>query len=38
MAFTVTDFADLIQLLNAHPEWRAELRRQILDEEFLKLP
>ncbi len=38
MAFTVTDFTDLIDLLNRHPKWRAELRRQILDEEFLKLP
>lgn len=38
MAFIVADFKDFMQLLNEHPEWRSELRRQILDEEFLKLP
>ena len=38
MAFTVSDYADLIKLLREHPEWRAELRREILDDEFLRLP
>ncbi|HEX6030153.1 MAG TPA: hypothetical protein VFY90_01900, partial [Tepidiformaceae bacterium] len=38
MAFTVRDYQDLIRLLREHPEWRAELRREILDEEFLQLP
>ncbi len=38
MAFTVTDFHDLVRLLEAHPEWRAELRRLVLSEELLRLP
>lgn len=38
MAFTVQDFHDLVRLLEAHPEWRAELRRLILAEELLELP
>jgi len=38
MAFTVADYSDLIKLLREHPEWREELRREILDDEFLKLP
>ena len=38
MAFTVTDYSDFIKLLREHPEWREELRREILDDEFLKLP
>ncbi|MER3449647.1 MAG: hypothetical protein C4315_07750, partial [Chloroflexota bacterium] len=38
MPFTVEDFRDLIKLLEAHPEWRAELRRMILTEELLLLP
>lgn len=38
MAFTVSDFQDLMRLLREHPEWKAELRQQILDEEFLRLP
>jgi hypothetical protein len=38
MAFTVQDFHDLVALVTQHPEWRAELRRLVLTEEFLALP
>jgi hypothetical protein len=38
MAFTVRDFHDLVELLEQHPEWRAELRRLVLSEELLALP
>ncbi|HEY7490054.1 MAG TPA: hypothetical protein VIH59_02945 [Candidatus Tectomicrobia bacterium] len=38
MAFTVRDFHDLVELLEQHPEWRAELRRLVLTEELLALP
>jgi len=38
MAFTVSDFNDLVQLLNAHPEWRGELRRLVLSDDILELP
>lgn len=38
MAFTVRDFRDLVELLEQHPEWRAELRRLVLTEELLALP
>jgi hypothetical protein len=38
MAFTVRDYQDLLNLLSRHPEWREELRRAILSEDFLALP
>ena len=38
MAFTVNDFADLKQLLFAHPEWRVDLRQILLTDELLSLP
>lgn len=38
VAFTVTDFHDLVRLLEEHPEWRAELRRLLLPQELLDLP
>jgi hypothetical protein len=38
MPFTVDDFQDLIRLLAQRPEWRAELRRQVLSDELLELP
>jgi len=38
MTFTVRDFRDLVELLEQHPEWRAELRRLVLTEELLALP
>jgi chromosome segregation ATPase len=38
MAFTVRDFHDLVELLEQHPTWRAEVRRLVLTDEILKLP
>ena len=38
MAFKVPEFRDLVQILEQHPEWRAELRRLVLTEELLTLP
>lgn len=38
MAFTVSDFRDLLKLLEAHPEWRGELRRHVLGEEWVEVP
>ena len=38
MAFPVSEFRDLIQLLEQHPAWREELRRWVLTEELLALP
>ncbi len=38
MAFTVREYRDLLTLLNAHPEWREELRNALLSEDFLALP
>jgi hypothetical protein len=38
MSFTIDDFPDLLRLLEAHPEWRAELRRVLLGDEILALP
>jgi predicted nuclease with TOPRIM domain len=38
VAFAVEDFRDLLQLLRDHPEWKAELRRELLGEELLQLP
>ena len=38
MPFTTEDLHDLIRLVEAHPEWRAELRRLVLTEELLSLP
>ena len=38
MAFTVEDFQDLLRMLDQRPEWRAELRRQVLTDELLELP
>lgn len=38
MAFEVTDFRDLVRLLEEHPEWRADLRRLVLTDELLELP
>lgn len=34
----ITDFHDVVRLLEQHPEWRAELRRLVLTEELLALP
>src|SRR5215475_196778 len=38
MPFTADEFHDLIRLVEAHPEWRAELRRLVLTDELLALP
>jgi len=38
MEFTVEHFHDLTQLLEEHPEWRAELRRLVLTDDILSLP
>lgn len=38
MSFTVKEYRDLLELLAAHPEWREELRRALLSEDFLALP
>ncbi len=38
MPFAVEDFHDLLRLLEAHPEWRADLRRVVLTESLLALP
>lgn len=34
----ITHFEDILQVLDAHPEWREELRRRVLTEELLSLP
>lgn len=38
MAFTVNDYQDLVELLRQRPEWQAELRHLLLDDDFLALP
>jgi chaperonin cofactor prefoldin len=38
VAFSVEDFQGLLRLLEQHPEWRAELRRQVLSDELLEMP
>jgi hypothetical protein len=34
----IKDFHDVVRLLEAHPEWRAELRRLVLTDDLLALP
>ncbi len=38
MAFGVSDFHELVSLLEQHPEWRRELRLLLLSDELLALP
>lgn len=38
MAFQVSDFQDLICLLQEHPEWQAQLRNILLSEDVWALP
>jgi TolA-binding protein len=38
MPFTVSDFNDLLQLLDDHPQWRFELRQRLMSEDFEALP
>ena len=34
----ITDFHDVVRLLEEHPEWLAELRRLVLTNDLLALP
>jgi hypothetical protein len=38
MPFAVEDFHDLLRILKERPDWREELRRQVLTDELLSLP
>jgi septation ring formation regulator EzrA len=38
MPFTISDFHDLVRILEERPEWREELRRLMLTDELLSLP
>ncbi|WP_169238873.1 hypothetical protein [Candidatus Roseilinea sp. NK_OTU-006] len=38
MPFTVSDFHDLVELLEQQPSWRAEMRRLLLTDDILRLP
>ncbi|MFN7162486.1 MAG: hypothetical protein ACK4NB_05445 [Fimbriimonadales bacterium] len=38
MAFTVTDFEDLLRILEEKPEWRQRMREAILGRQWLELP
>ncbi len=38
MPFTISEFEDLLQILQQHPEWRTRLLETLLGEEFLTLP
>jgi len=38
VAFQVADLHDLLALLRDHPEWRDQLRRELLADDFLALP
>lgn len=38
MAFAVNDLQDFLSLLREHPEWRADVRKEILGDELLALP
>lgn len=38
MAFKISDFHDLVDLLETHPRWRAQLRRLVLTEDVVALP
>lgn len=38
MTFTVSDFHDLVEILETQPEWRAEMRRLVLTDDVLGLP
>jgi predicted nucleic acid-binding Zn-ribbon protein len=38
VAFEPSDFEELIQFLDAHPDLKDQLRRRILSDEFLRLP
>jgi predicted nuclease with TOPRIM domain len=38
MSFQVSDFSDLVRLLQEHPEWQTQLRNVLLSDDFLALP
>ncbi len=38
MAVVIREFHDILRALETHPEWREELRRYILSDDFLALP
>ncbi len=38
MSFTIQDFQDLLQLLRERPDWRAQMERALLGDEFRSLP
>ena len=38
MAMQVEDVRDLLRIIRANPEWKAELRREVLGDELLALP
>jgi seryl-tRNA synthetase len=38
MSFTVNDLNDMIQLLEQHPDWREELQRALMTDDFIALP
>ncbi len=38
MPFTISDFHDLVELLEQQPGWRAEIRRLVLTDDILRLP
>lgn len=38
MPFMVEDFHDLMRILKERPDWREELRRQVLTDDLLSLP
>jgi hypothetical protein len=37
VALDVTDLSQLVELIEAHPEWRVQLRRVLLDDELARL-
>ena len=37
MSFAVADFADFLTVLRAHPEWQAELRHILLEDELAEI-
>ncbi len=38
MPLAARERRELVEALHKHPEWRRELRSELLDDEFLKLP
>jgi hypothetical protein len=38
MSFDVSEYHDLLRLLEEHPEWKAELRSVLLSDDLLRLP